>query len=140
MSLLQSPQGGGKTDEPLISEPNQFELQGEGVSIVYSSSSIAGVPQFSYHDADWAVSRSGDEIRTEVTEFGTLATIDVANVPDALHLTATLLLPSINLREQNAETPFATITVMTTSARSSEGQMQTYRALNLTGVARFVVF
>ena len=74
-------------------QPTLFELQGDGVSITYSTSSIAGIPQFSYQDQDRTVSRSGDGIRTEETEIATLVMIDVENVPDAREVTATLFLP-----------------------------------------------
>jgi hypothetical protein len=66
-----------------IQEANQFSLQSDTITVSYSSTSIAGVPQFTYRDLIREVSRSGDDIRREDTEIGTLVTIDVEAVPDA---------------------------------------------------------
>ena len=141
-SSTQRPQRTAQPEQPSTEalQPTLFELQGDGVSITYSTSSIAGIPQFSYQDQDRTVSRSGDEIRTEETEIATLVMIDVENVPDAREVTATSFLPRIVLQQGTIETPLATIGVLTTSARRIEGQMQTYRALNISGTARLVAF
>jgi len=104
------------------------------VTISYSTSSIQGVPLFNYQDNERIFNRSGDEIRTEETAIATLVTIDLEQIPDASEVTATLFLPRILVR-QGIPTPLATIGVLTTSARRIEGQMQTYRALNLSGTA-----
>jgi hypothetical protein len=121
-------------------QPNLFELQGDGVTLSYSTSSIAGVPQFSYQDKGQTVSRSGEEIRTQETELATLVTINVEQIPDAREVTVTLFLPRIVLHQGSTETALATIGVLTTSARRVEGQMQSYHTLNLSGTARLVDF
>ena len=121
------------------SRPNLYEVQGQGVSISYSTGGIDGTQQFGYRDQDRTVSRSGDEIRTEETEIARLVTIDVEDVQAASEVTATLFLPRIVLDEATTDTPLATIGVLTTS-RPADGQMQTYRALELTGKARLVAF
>ena len=123
-----------------LRQPNQFDVQGDGVTISYSTSSFAGDPQFNYQDSERTVNRSGDEIRTEETEIATLVTIDVEQIPDAREVTATLFLPRIVLQQGSTETALATIGVLTTSARRIEGQMQTYQALNLSGTASLVDF
>ena len=64
-------------------EPNQFDLHGDGASITYSTTSLAGVAQFNYQDKDHSVNRSGDDIRIEETEIARLVTIDIERVPDA---------------------------------------------------------
>ncbi len=130
------------TPQPSVEaqQPNQFDVQGDGVTISYSTSSFSGVPLFNYRDNERTISRSGDEIRTEETAIATLVTIDVEQIPDASEVTATLFLPRIVLRQGNTETALATIGVLTTSARRIDGQMQTYRALNLSGTASLVAF
>lgn len=138
----QTSQGFAQPEQPSTEarQPNQFDVQGDGVTISYLNSSPQGVPLFKYRDDERTVSRSGDEIRTEQAEITTLVTIDVEQVPDAREVTATLFLPTIVLREGSIETALATIGVLTTSARRSEGQVQTYRALNLSGTASLVDF
>lgn len=120
-------------------QPNLYEVRGQGVSISYSTSSVDGTQQFNYRDQDRTVSRSGDEIRTEETEIAKLVTINVEDVQEAREVTATLVLPRIFLDEPTADTPVATIGVLATS-RPADGQMRTYRALELTGTARLVAF
>ena len=62
-------------------QPNQFDVQGDGVTISYSTSSIRGVPLFNYQDNERTFNRSGDEIRTEETAIATLVTIDLEQIP-----------------------------------------------------------
>lgn len=48
-------------------QPTQFNLQGDGVTVSFSSTTFSGAPQFSYRDATHSVDRSGDDIRSEDT-------------------------------------------------------------------------
>lgn len=128
-------------------QPNQFNLGSDNVSISYATSSIAGVPQFSYQDDNRTVSRSGDEIRTVDTEIGRLVTVDIEQVPDAFDLSLTLLVPIINLREEFGEASIQTVAVLTTDRSSAftgpggvEGQVQSYETLVLAGTAQRVAF
>ena len=128
-------------------QPNQFNLGSDNVSISYATSSIAGVPQFSYQDDNRTVSRSGDEIRTVDTEIGRLVTVDIEQVPDAFDLSLTLLVPIINLREEFGEASIQTVAVLTTDRSSAftgpggvEGQVQSYETLALAGTAQRVAF
>ena len=137
----QTAQPSAQPEQPSIEarQPNQFDVQGDGVTISFSASSIAAVPLFNYQDAERTINRRGDEIRTEETEFATLVTIDVENIPDAREVTATLFVPRMVV-PQGQSAPLTTIGVLTTSARRIEGQMQTYRVLNLSGTASSVEF
>jgi hypothetical protein len=130
-----------------VQEPNLFELQGDGATITYSTTSIAGVPQFNYQDNEHSVNRSGDEIRVEQTEIARLVTVDIEQVPDAYDLSVSLLVPIINLRGQTGEASVQTVAVLTTDRSSAftgpggvEGQVQTYETLSLQGTARRVAF
>ena len=136
--------------EPLatpVQEPNQYNLQGDGATITYSTTSFAGVPLFNYQDNDHSVNRSGDEIRVEETEIARLVTVDIEQVPDAYDLSVTLLVPIINLREQFGEAAVQTVAVLTTDRSSAftgpggvEGQVQSYETLSLEGTAQRVAF
>lgn len=48
-------------------EPNQFTLEGYDTQITFSTSSISGVPQFSFSDRVETRNFSGDEIHQEDT-------------------------------------------------------------------------
>ena len=127
-------------------EPNQFDLEGDGVSISYSTTSIAGVPQFTYQEgASPPVNRSGEEIRVLCTgDVGTLVTIDVEQVPDQYTVKLSLLLPTINLPQGFGASALETIAILTTEYTSIAGpvagQAQTYEVLMLRGTARMVQF
>lgn len=128
-------------------EANLFELEGGGASIVYSTTSFSGAPQFSYRDTNHSVSRSGDEIRVEETRIARLVTINLQQVPDAYSLSVTLLVPAINVPVQTGQTALQTLAVLTTDRNSAftgpagvEGQLQTYEAFALSGTARTVAF
>ena len=128
-------------------EPNQFALHGDGASITYSTTSLAGVAQFNYQDKDHSVNRSGDDIRIEETEIARLVTIDIERVPDAYDRSVTLLVPIINVQEPGGEVAVQTVAVVTTDRSSAltgprgvVGQAQTYETLCLEGTAQRVAF
>ena len=132
-----------------VKQPNLFNLEGVGVSVSYSTSSIAGVPRFTYRDGSHTVDRSGDEIRTlgvEIAGIGTLVTVDIEHVPDLRTVTFTLLLPTINLPQEAEASTFQTVGVLTTHHTTIggpgliAGQVQTYQVLSLCGTAQHVVF
>jgi hypothetical protein len=127
-------------------QPNLFNLKSETVVISYSTTSIAGVPQFSYRDATREVSRSGEDIRRVVTEIGTLVTIDVEAIPDLQTVSFTLVLPTINLGPGNRPVALQTIGVRTTNHTTIAGPgpivgpVQTYETFELRGTAQYVTF
>ncbi len=79
------------------SPPNLFELSHAGVHISYSTSSISGKPLFSYHNGQQEQSFSGDEIRVQESELGTLVTVSVKKTVDTGYTSLTLVLPRVNL-------------------------------------------
>jgi hypothetical protein len=131
---------------PTPAPPNLFNLEGDGATISFATSSIAGVPQFSYRDSEHNVSRSGADIRTLETEIGMLVTIDLAQIPDLQTIKVTLVVPSVNLPQPANVSDLQTIAILTTSRTTIAGpqlivgQIDTYRALYLRGTARRVVF
>lgn len=126
-------------------QPNLFELAGEYTQITYSTSSITGQPQFHYQDRQREVNATGGDIRSQVTEIGTLVTVTLEVIPDLHTLTVTLLVPQINLGG-GTESPLSTRAILTTHHTSIggpglvEGPLQTYEAVALEGTASLVQF
>ena len=131
---------------PQPSAPNLFNLEGDGATISFAASSIAGVPQFSYRDSEHNVSQSGEDIRRLETEIGTLVTIDLAQIPDLQTIKVTLVLPTVNLPQPANVSDLQTIAILTTARTTIGGpnlvvgQIESYRTLYLRGTARKVVF
>ena len=127
-------------------QPNLFTLQGGTVTVSYSATSIAGVPQFSYQDTTFDVSRSGDAIVQETTAIGTLVTIELENIPDLRRVTFTLVVPAVNPGPDNQPVVLHTLGVRTTNHTTIGGPdliigpLQTYEAVALCGTAQLVAF
>ena len=130
-------------------EPNLFVLQGAGqknkdVRISYSTSSIMGEPNLNYKDSKGSQRFTGEEIRTQKTEIGTMVTVTLETVPDLRVVTLTLLVPAINLDGSARE--FKTIAIRTTSRttiggpRLVKGAVQSFEVIDLKGTANSVVF
>jgi hypothetical protein len=126
-----------------INEPNSFALHGEDTQINYSTTSFVGEPQFHYQTGNFSHQFNGEEISTVETPLGKLVTVLVE--PDAdggKEVRLTLLLPAISLPSSGVEEPIQTQAILTTNTTPRrgnptplEGQLQTYRALSLTGTA-----
>jgi hypothetical protein len=125
-------------------QPNMFELQGGDVRVSYSTSSIAGVPLFTYEGQGVKRSFKGEEIRAQETEIGVLVTVTIEAVPDFRVVTFSVLIPTINLDGNEAEVK--TQGIHTTSRTSIggpalvKGQVNSYEGVELSGKARAVVF
>lgn len=126
--------------------PNLFELRGRDLRITYSSSSITGKPLLQYRGrVGGNKSFSGQDIRTEQTEIGTLVTVTLEQVPDKHSVTLSVVLPAINGAGRSA-TPFKTTAVLTTHRTSIggpalvKGPVQTYQTIPVDGQARSVRF
>jgi hypothetical protein len=129
-------------------EPNHFVLNGVGhkhkdVHIVYSTTSITGKPIFNYEDSKGAYIFTGDEIRTQKTEIGTMVTVTLDSVPDFHVVTLTMLVPAINL--DGSERNFKTIAIRTTSKTTIAGEslvkgaVQSYEVIDIKGTANSVM-
>jgi hypothetical protein len=127
-----------------VQHPNLFVLTGAGVKIAYSTSSLAGPPLLTYKDGKQTLTFQGDEIHLSDSDIGQQVTVILEQIPDLRTVTLTLLLPVINLDEP--ETRFRTIGIVATHLTSIggpdlvNGVLQTYRAKDLKGIARFVIF
>ena len=138
----------GLTDEVGVlqagEEPNLFELRNGNIKIVYSTTSLSGLPLFEYKDRQQTLVFQGEEIRQSESEIGRQITVTIEQIPDLQTVTFTLLLPDINL--EGTETRFRTIGI-TTITRTSiggpdlvTGPIQTYFPRIFLGKARRVAF
>ena len=126
-------------------EPNQFELEGDGVRISYHAGQFIDeptLPQFTYQAAGETLVFHKGEIRTEEAEgsqLGTLVSVTIRKTIDAGETVLVLLLPSINLAGQQ-EQSFDTLAIVTQSfgILPHKGARLTYKAYNLSGTARLV--
>ncbi|MGH2707230.1 MAG: hypothetical protein ACRDJG_12935 [Actinomycetota bacterium] len=128
-----------------LEDANLFNITGP-IVINYSTSSIAGVPLFSYKDAELDLNFNGDDITRVDSLLGELVTVTLENVVDAFIRTFTLLVPKIRLC-MGDQVPFDTLGIETidrsgafTLPPGPTGVLQTYRAHQLQGVAEAVVF
>ena len=86
-----------KTAEAGAVAPNLFTFTGrqDDTQVVFSTTSVTGKAQFSYHDETRDHSANGDEITIERGPLGTLVTITLETIPDLHTLTVTLVLPDL---------------------------------------------
>src|SRR5215472_15397045 len=124
--------------------PDQYDLQGVGVSIAYSSSSFGGKPQLTIKKGRQSHNFSGDQITKLDTGIGDLITVTLANVLDQGSTLFSLLLPAIQLPAAPSKQTFRTIGITTTHKTSIAGPVkgvqETYKTVDLRGTARQVEF
>jgi hypothetical protein len=68
--------------KPLV-EPNQYFLQGYDIGISYETTSFTGTPRFSYTRQGQTLNFVGEEIQTEQTQLGLLATVNLSGTMKA---------------------------------------------------------
>lgn len=124
--------------------PNLFELQGYDTQIVYSTSSIQGVPQLTYSSRAQERTFSGSEIRSEETGLGQSVTVLLEDgAADAPIESLTLLLPVVQLATQR-ELPIQTLAILSRRAvfvnPNAPLQLQNYDTISLFGTAKVVQF
>lgn len=125
--------------------PNLFEFSSsyDDTQITYSTSSLAGPPQFSYSGPKGDHSFTGGEITSLESALGTEVTVTLEAVPDLHTITLTLILPDIAIAF-GEEHEFQTIGIFTTTATTiagpPPGAAQTYEVIALDGVAKLVAF
>ncbi len=125
-------------------EPNQYQLAGQGLRVLYSTTGVQGRPTLSYRDRSRTLSFTGDDVRVEVTELGTLVTVTLRllGAGDAGLVTFTLVVPRVNLGPRGTA-PVETVGITTTRRLSMApgmplGQTDRYGVARLRGTARFV--
>jgi hypothetical protein len=124
--------------------PNQFSLEGSGVRIGYSTSSIAGSAQLSFTKGRKTLSFTGNDIGVRDTPIGALITITIDMKPDQNFTTFSFLLPRIDLAKESAKQAFKTLGITTvhktTLLGPPKGVQQTYKSIELGGTAQRVQF
>lgn len=127
-----------------VTHPNLYELSGKNVQVSYATSSLTGEPRLHYRDKKHDLNFTGDEIRVLRTEIGTQVTVTIHQVPDLKTVTATLLIPDINL--ENDAVLFKTFLIRTrhwttfSGPELVKGPVQTYSKVALKGKASHVNF
>jgi hypothetical protein len=123
---------------------NQFVLQGTGISIGFSTSSITGKPQLSFKKGRQTLNFTGDQIGQLKTPIGTLITVTIAVIPDLSTTTFSFLLPDIVLPTATSKQTFRTVGITTVHKTSLigpvKGVQETYKVTGLRGTARHVIF
>jgi hypothetical protein len=124
--------------------PNQYDLQGPGIVINYSVSSLGGQPQLTLKKNRQTLNFSGNEIGVANTPIGDLITVTIAKTVDRGSTTLSVLLPAIELSTASAKQVVRTFGVTTvhktTIAGPPKGQQESYKVLALRGTARQVAF
>lgn len=126
--------------------PNLYELGNTTVQITYTPAGLAGLPRLTYKDKKQNLVFQGAEIRSTPSDLGVQITVGIETVFDFKDVLLTVLIPRVRLSEGASEEAIQSVAIETT-LRSSiggpgllRGQIQTYRALNLKGMARLVDF
>lgn len=128
----------------MANQPNLFQLSGGDLQVSYSTSSLVGQPQFSYHDPGLSEGFSGDRIKVEHTEIGTIVSVVIRQTIDAGSTTFSLIIPSIGTMPASGSVAISTIGITTIHKlklfghEPGQSSINTVRALNGTGL--IVVF
>jgi hypothetical protein len=124
--------------------PNQYDLKGPGLTLNYSTTSIAGQPRLTLKKSRQTLNFSGDEINVVNTAIGDLVTVTIARTVDRSYTTFSMLLPLIELATASSRQvvrTFGITTVHKTSiAGPVKGQQETYKTVALRGTAQQVAF
>jgi hypothetical protein len=117
--------------------PNQYDLVGQGVTISYSTSNIAGQPTLSYKKGRQTLNFAGDEIGVLDTGIGSLVTVTIAKTVDRGFTSFSFLLPAISLTKtkQTFQTIGLTTVHKTTIGGPVTGPQETYKSIALRGTA-----
>ncbi len=126
-------------------KPTEFRLKGGGTEIVYRTHGIAG-PDLTYQDRHRSpMTFTMGQIRVVDAEIGQLVSVTLETVPDERTVTASILLPEINLPRAAAPSKpitFRTRVIVTTQHTSIggpdlvDGPLQEYDGVALRGTAR----
>lgn len=127
---------------PTPEHANLFHLDGDGLHVTFSATSITGDPLFTYQDAFRHLEFKGDQIKIEQTAIGELVSVVILPSIDRDRTTFTLVVPNTVLRLHG---PAAIATIGVTTVHrfsiigSPNGQTEFYTPHALRGTAEFVV-
>lgn len=124
-------------------QPNEYVLNGGGVSITYITNGFLGHPTLSYKDANQALHFKGPEIRVLPTEIGALVSVTTRLTIDAGSTSFSFLIPIIALADRHAEQKFETAGIRTEHKTAlvlpPTGLREIYEVYEMEGVARSVI-
>lgn len=127
------------------STPNLYQLKSSQLRVKFSTTSKDGQPYFSYEDGSRSLSFKGNQIRQVKSDMGTLVTVTVHMTVDSGSTTFTLLVPEVNLAEQNSPAQIHTIGITTVHRFSvvpavNHGQTERYTTSEFSGTGSLVFF
>jgi len=92
-----------KAAVPVLEPANHFELRRGRTWISFSATSLSGKPLLHFEGGGLPRDFSGDEIRVEEGELGTMVTVDLRVVVDGPIDKLTLILPLVQLADGSPE-------------------------------------
>ncbi len=116
--------------------PNLFNLSGDSVQVIYTSSGINGQPSFNFQGFERHLRFTGDEICTQDIKLGTLVTVPLIRTIDTGYTSLTLFVPNVNLSGETAQL-IKTVAIESVHPGSIP-LVQTYKVYKLWGQAQFV--
>lgn len=141
--MAPSAQAVRKAPSLAFEDANFFELRRGGSRITYTESNFAGEPVVTYNDGTERTF-TGDEVRRETTELGTLVTVTLGVIPDLERRLLTLVLPQVLVGAGNPEkvsvpVVFHRIEMSIAGPPFHPGPVQTYDVKTYKGKASFIV-
>src|SRR2546423_1674703 len=150
---IMTQQNGEAPVSPGDGDQRRYDLAGDGVQIQFTSTHIKWpiditTLSFSYQGPDGNGTFSGEAIRSQTGEIGTLLTVTLPNNKETLReekITLSVLLPDVHPTGSPEWTAnIKTVAILTTSigmtmGTSSTGQVQTYRVYELDGTLTFTI-
>jgi hypothetical protein len=128
---------------PVI-QPNDYTLQGGGITVNYITSNFLGQPFLSYKDASGTKDFFGSAIRVVDVGIGKLVTVTTHMTIDTGGTEFSVLLPVIELADASKQQAFQTDGIVThfkgPDSFPATGARETYDFIPMTGNARSVVF
>ena len=125
--------------------PNIYQLHGHHLSVTYSTGDLGSIKSLEYHDVFQTLIFKGDQIRTVVSEIGTLVTVTIRLTVDSGSTSFTLLVPTVNLPGPNTHAHITTEGITTLhrfsiNPKLNQGQTELYTVTQLTGTAEAIPF
>jgi hypothetical protein len=120
---------------------NFFKLNGRGVTVTYSTTSIDGTPRFTFKKGKQTLDFAGSEIETLEAGIGSLVSVTIASIPDKSVTTFSVLIPTVRLtgsKKQTFRTIGLTTVAKTTIVGPPSGVEQTYKPIAMRGSAQIV--
>ncbi|GAC1385443.1 MAG: hypothetical protein NVSMB33_14500 [Ktedonobacteraceae bacterium] len=114
-----------------------YSLSGDNVQITYEPNALDGQSHFTYQDADAKRDFTGDEIRLQQTELGTILSVTLKPSVDAGATILNLIMPAIRLQGEQ-EVPFQTLAIITQTygILPFHAVQPVYQVMNLNGTAQ----